>query len=47
MKSSSIGFVTRNGFETLRRVVPTLSADEGFSAHHQAVENWNLPGEPS
>jgi histidinol dehydrogenase len=47
MKSSSIGFVTRDGFETLRRVVPTLSADEGFSAHHLAVENWNLPGEPS
>jgi histidinol dehydrogenase len=40
LKRSSIGWVTRRGFESLAPVVSTLSRDEGFCAHHLAVENW-------
>jgi histidinol dehydrogenase len=43
LKRSSVGFVTRTGFDKLRPVVSTLSRDEGFSAHHRAVEQWNAP----
>jgi histidinol dehydrogenase len=43
LKRSSVGFVTRTGFDKLRPVVSTLSRDEGFSAHHLAVEQWNAP----
>lgn len=43
VKRSSIGWVTRAGFESLAPVVSTLSRDEGFSAHHLAVENWTAP----
>ena len=47
MKSTSIGFVTRDGFRNPARDRPDAERDEGFCAHHLAVENWNLPGEPS
>ena len=40
LKRSSVGWVTRRGFESLRPVVSTMSRDEGFCAHHLAVENW-------
>jgi histidinol dehydrogenase len=40
LKRSSVGFVTRQGRDALGPVVSTLSRDEGFSAHHLAVENW-------
>lgn len=40
LKRSSVGYVTRAGFESLGPVVSTMSRDEGFSAHHLAVENW-------
>ncbi len=43
-KRTSIGFVTREGYRALRDVVPALSRDEGFSAHHEAVLDWNEPG---
>jgi histidinol dehydrogenase len=44
-KRTSIGFVTRRGWHALREVVPPLSRDEGFSAHHEAVLNWREPSE--
>jgi histidinol dehydrogenase len=40
LKRSSVGYVTPAGFASLRPVVSTMSRDEGFSAHHLAVENW-------
>lgn len=43
VKRASIGWVTRRGFESLSPVVSTLSRDEGFCAHHLAVENWRGP----
>lgn len=39
-KTTSLGFVTAEGFATLRDVVPPLSRDEGFSAHHKAILGW-------
>lgn len=42
MKRTSIGFVTREGFDNLRELLPALSRDEGFSAHHEAVLNWRI-----
>ena len=39
-KRTSIGFVTRRGFESLRQAVPPMSRDEGFSAHHLSIEEW-------
>jgi histidinol dehydrogenase len=39
-KISSIGYLTKQGFESLSRFVPTLSRDEGFSAHHEAILGW-------
>ncbi len=43
LKRSSVGYVARAGFESLAPVVSTISRDEGFSAHHLAVENWTPP----
>jgi len=43
LKRSSVGFVTARGFAALAPVVSALSRDEGFSAHHLAVENWRKP----
>jgi histidinol dehydrogenase len=40
LKRTSIGFVTEQGFRRLREVVPVMSRDEGFSAHHLSVESW-------
>jgi histidinol dehydrogenase len=40
MKRTSLGFVTEEGFERLGEVVSVMSRDEGFSAHHLAVEEW-------
>lgn len=40
LKRSSVGYVTRKGYESLRPVVSALSRDEGFAAHHLAVERW-------
>ncbi|MCB9850135.1 MAG: histidinol dehydrogenase [Phycisphaerales bacterium] len=40
LKRSSVGYVTRRGYDALAPVVSTMSRDEGFSAHHLAVENW-------
>lgn len=40
LKRSSVGYVTKTGFDALSPVVSTMSRDEGFSAHHLAVENW-------
>lgn len=42
-KISSIGYLTRSGFDSLREFVPTLSQDEGFSAHHEAILAWRQP----
>lgn len=42
-KRTSVGFVTRVGYRALREVVPPLSRDEGFSAHHEAVLRWREP----
>jgi histidinol dehydrogenase len=39
-KTTSIGFVTSEGFGRLGKVVPPLSRDEGFSAHHEAILDW-------
>lgn len=39
-KVTSLGFCTQEGFARLKPVVSTLSRDEGFSAHHLAVEHW-------
>jgi histidinol dehydrogenase len=46
LKRSSVGYVTKRGFDSLAPVVSTLSRDEGFCAHHLAVENWNFPESP-
>ena len=43
VKRTSIGYVNREGFERLRAVVPALSRNEGFSAHHEAVLRWLAP----
>jgi histidinol dehydrogenase len=40
VKRTSFGFVTEQGFRRLREIVPPMSRDEGFSAHHLGVENW-------
>jgi histidinol dehydrogenase len=40
LKVTSLGFCTREGFKRLSRVVSRFSRDEGFSAHHLAVERW-------
>ena len=42
-KISSIGYLTKKGFESLSSFVPTLSRDEGFSAHHEAILGWRQP----
>jgi histidinol dehydrogenase len=39
-KTTSIGYVTSEGFGMLKEVVPPLSRDEGFSAHHEAILDW-------
>lgn len=39
-KTTSIGYVTSEGFGRLGEVVPPLSRDEGFSAHHEAILGW-------
>ena len=46
VKMTSLGFCTRPGYERLVPVVSALSRDEGFSAHHLAVERWRK-GEPN
>jgi histidinol dehydrogenase len=43
MKRTSMGYVTEQGFERLGKVVSVMSRDEGFSAHHLAVEQWKTP----
>ncbi len=40
LKRSSVGKVNRDGFKSISPVVSVMSQDEGFSAHHLAVENW-------
>ena len=40
VKATSLGFCTQQGYERLSPVVSALSRDEGFSAHHLAVECW-------
>ncbi|GJM23794.1 MAG: putative histidinol dehydrogenase 2 [Phycisphaerae bacterium] len=40
LKRSSVGKVNREGFGSVAPVVSVMSRDEGFSAHHLAVENW-------
>ena len=45
-KRTSIGFVTDEGYGRLREIVPAMSEDEGFSAHHLSVLNWKVPGAP-
>ncbi len=42
-KTTSVGRVSGEGFEALRKVVVPLSRDEGFSAHHEAVLAWQDP----
>jgi histidinol dehydrogenase len=44
VKRTSIGFVTERGFRRLGEIVPVMSRDEGFSAHHLSVENWKPQG---
>jgi histidinol dehydrogenase len=44
VKRTSIGFVTRGGYGRLREVVAPMSVDEGFSAHHLAIEQWKQAG---
>lgn len=46
VKRNSIGFTTREGYRRLREIVPAMSRDEGFSAHHLSIEHWKQPGEP-
>ncbi len=41
LKRSSVGQVNREGFDSVAPVVSVMSRDEGFSAHHLAVENWS------
>ena len=41
MTRTELGFATNHGFESMKKHVSVLSRDEGFSAHHLAVENWN------
>jgi histidinol dehydrogenase len=43
LKSTSIGFVTAAGFGRLKEIVPPISIDEGFAAHHEAILNWESP----
>lgn len=43
MTRTELGFVTGDGFESIKDHVSVLSRDEGFSAHHLSVENWNAP----
>jgi histidinol dehydrogenase len=45
MKRTSLGFVTQQGFDRLRPLIPPLSEDEGFSAHHEAVLHWRSPAD--
>ena len=40
LKATSLGFCTREGFAALRPTVSAMSRNEGFCAHHLAVENW-------
>ncbi len=40
MKRTSIGYASRNAFEKMKQYVPAISKDEGFSAHHKAILNW-------
>ena len=47
MKRTSVGFVTADAFESLKEIVPLLSRDEGFSAHHEAVLDWRYPNRTS
>ena len=39
-KRTSLGWVTGQGYRRLSEIVSVLSRDEGFSAHHLAVESW-------
>lgn len=41
LKRSSVGKVGREGFDSIAGVVSVMSRDEGFSAHHLAVEHWS------
>ena len=43
MKRTSVGFVTAEAFSAFKEIVPLLSRDEGFSAHHEAVLDWQAP----
>ena len=40
LKVTSLGFCTPEGFAALRPTVSAMSRNEGFCAHHLAVENW-------
>lgn len=40
VKATSLGFCTRQGYESLTPIVSVFSRDEGFSAHHLAAELW-------
>lgn len=42
LKRTSLGFVTKEGFDRLKGMVSVLSRHEGFSAHHEAVERWRV-----
>lgn len=46
-KKTSIGWVSDDGFAHLRDIVPVLSRDEGFSAHHEAVLRWQQAPMPT
>ena len=35
--TTSPGYLTTEGFEKMKRTVPPISRDEGFSAHHEAM----------
>ncbi|MEE9293694.1 MAG: histidinol dehydrogenase [Phycisphaerae bacterium] len=42
LKRTAMGFVTADGLAGLRKTVPVMSMDEGFSAHHQALLRWRV-----
>ena len=44
MTRTELGFVTAEGFRSLKGRVSVLSRDEGFCAHHLAVERWSAGG---
>ncbi|MGB0714549.1 MAG: histidinol dehydrogenase [Phycisphaerae bacterium] len=41
-KFTALGFCTAEGKKQLEPIVSAFSRDEGFSAHHLAVENWRI-----